>query len=322
MTVAAAAGTATGAGQRLDRRRVYIFPTRAGFTLAAMLVIILLGAINYDNALAYLLAFLLGGLVMVAMLHTYRNLAGLGFDGARARPVFAGDTAEFACALTNDLPAPRLALGLRYWPEGSTREQRRYLARFITRFDLAPGELGAVPVTREALQRGWLPLRRLRVDSTYPLGILRTWAYFATDAAALVYPAPRGNLPLPRTDSAHAGVSQVLTAGSDDYAGMRAYVPGDPVRAIAWKTLARAQPLMVKRFHGTASARVWLAWSALAAVENPEARLSQLTAWVLAASREGYAFGLELPGTRIDYGQGDAHRDACLRALALHGLPA
>jgi uncharacterized protein (DUF58 family) len=103
---------------------------------------------------------------------------------------------------------------------------------------------------------------------------------------------------------------------------MRAYVPGDPVRAIAWKTLAREQPLMVKRFHGTASARVWLSWSALATLDQPEARLSQLTAWVLAASREGYAYGLELPGTRIDYGQGAAQREACLRALALHGLPA
>ena len=51
--------------QRLDRRHVYIFPTRHGFTLGVMLVVILLGAINYDNALGYLLAFLLGGLFLL-----------------------------------------------------------------------------------------------------------------------------------------------------------------------------------------------------------------------------------------------------------------
>ena len=48
--------------QQFDRKHVYIFPTRHGVMLGAMMLVILLGSINYDNALGYLLTFLLFGL--------------------------------------------------------------------------------------------------------------------------------------------------------------------------------------------------------------------------------------------------------------------
>ena len=42
-----------------------------------MMLLILVAAINYQNALAHALAFLMLGLFLVAMLQTYRNLSGL-----------------------------------------------------------------------------------------------------------------------------------------------------------------------------------------------------------------------------------------------------
>ncbi len=82
-------------------------------------------------------------------------------------------------------------------------------------------------------------LGRLRVESVYPLGILRAWAYFDGDSQCLVYPAPRGHLPLPFAPATASGLTQLHGVGSDEFAGLRPYTPGDPVRAIAWKTLAR-----------------------------------------------------------------------------------
>lgn len=301
----------------LDRRRVYIFPTRAGLTLGVMNVVILLGAINYDNALAYLLAFLLASLFMVAMLHTYRNLAGLRFLAAQAQPVFAGGRAEFHCIVENTTVRPRPALYLKYWPRGLKRAERRYLSRFETRFDLREHERGRVPVLVDADRRGWLTMERLVLHSFYPLGILRAWAYFACDDVALVYPTPRGEMPLPRSDASGGGNVDSSHGGVDDFAGMRPYSPGDPVRAIAWKTLAKSQDLMVKRFHGHAGTRVWLTWQATTSIDGVEARLSQLTQWVLDAERQGARYGLELPRQRIEPGQGAQHREACLAALAL-----
>ena len=49
-----------------------------------------------------------------------------------------------------------------------------------------------------------------------------------------------------------------------------------------------------------------------------ERRLSRLAAWVLAAERGGVRYALRVPGTDIALGRGDAHRAACLQALALY----
>ena len=314
---AVTAPAARSVQQRLDRRRVYVFASASGATFGAMLLVILLGAINYDNALGYLLAFLMFGLVLVAMLHTYRNLNGLIYRGARALPVYAGDEAVFECQFENLSPLPRLALKLGAWPFGMDKQARRFMQGYEVSVDIAPVVSVVVSLRRLTHRRGWSALDRLRVQSVYPLGILRAWAYFDGDARCLVYPAPRGKLPLPYAPTTASGNADIHGLGSDEFAGLRRYARGDPVRAIAWKTLAQEREVMVKRFHGQGAARILLSWSAAASVAGVEARLSQLCQWVLQAHQAGHSYALELPGVRRAYGQGREHRDECLRALAL-----
>ena len=156
------------------------------------------------------------------------------------------------------------------------------------------------------------------MTGAWPLGILRAWAYFDGEARCLVYPTPRGRLPLPVAPSAGTQGTLALAGGAEEFAGLRRYLPGDPVRAIAWKSAARERELEVKRFHGQGAARVRLSWQAVASLGDTEARLAQLCQWVLEASRRGLVFALELPGAPPGFGSGATHRDACLRALALY----
>src|SRR5690348_18162399 len=44
----------------LDRRRIYIVPTRAGFGFGLVLAVVLFGALNYQNNAAMLLTCMLG----------------------------------------------------------------------------------------------------------------------------------------------------------------------------------------------------------------------------------------------------------------------
>ena len=53
---------------RLRFRRIYILPTRQGMGFAAAVSVMLLGSINYDNALGYVLSFLLVSAALVSML--------------------------------------------------------------------------------------------------------------------------------------------------------------------------------------------------------------------------------------------------------------
>lgn len=303
--------------QSLDRRRVYIFLTRHGFMLGSMVFVILLGSINYDNALGYLLTFLLFGLFLVTMLHTYRNLAGIAYLGAEAKPVFAGEPVAFVLAFDNRGQASRHSVEFSHWPPREGRWWRRRRTPKPVRANIEADRLARVSVRVSGTLRGWFALRRIRLTSTFPLGILRAWAYFTDPATCLVYPRPEGTLPLPvdglAASSAIGGVHQ----GHDDFAGFRPYHAGDPIRAIAWKNLARADVLLVKRFTSGAAERIKLTWQHTAALADPEARLSQLTAWILESERLGLHYALELPGTEIPPASGAAHQHACLKALAL-----
>jgi len=59
---------------RLDLRRIFILPTRSGIIFGLILMAMLIGSINYNNSLGFLLTFTLVGLGLVSILHTFRNL--------------------------------------------------------------------------------------------------------------------------------------------------------------------------------------------------------------------------------------------------------
>src|SRR5687768_16418037 len=79
----------------LVQRRIFILPTKQGYLFAYVLLLLLVGSINYNLSLGYLLTFLLMSMAGLAMLHTWRNLARLKLRPGRCDPVFAGDVAHF-----------------------------------------------------------------------------------------------------------------------------------------------------------------------------------------------------------------------------------
>ena len=100
--------------------------------------------------------------------------------------------------------------------------------------------------------------------------------------------------------------------------GCASYQPGDPLQRVAWKAVARGAGWYTKQFEGGGGGGpVVLDWHALPHALDVEARLSRLTAWVLAAERVARPFALSLPGTALPAGQGREHRRAALTALAL-----
>ena len=291
----------------LRQNRVYILPTRPGLAFALALGVMLIGSINYNLSLGYILTFLLASMGLVAILHTFRNLVHLHISPGRAEPVFAGKTAWFELFVENRSGYERSAIVL--WREGKA-----------TQCDLAAarGATGSVPVAAE--RRGWLTPGRITLETRFPVGLLRAWSYIQPDMRCLVYPKPDdGMLPLPEP-SGGVGEKRVASGGSDDFAGLRQYQVSDSPRHIHWKAAARGQGLQTKVFSGRAAAELWLDWNALPAHLDLEAKLSRLTRWVLAADQEGLRYGLRLPGVELAPDAGEPQRLACLRELALYGL--
>ncbi len=293
---------------RLDQSSVFVFPTAEGGTFAALLIIMTLCAINYQNSLVFGLAFLLASLFVVGILHTFRNLSALKVEALGARAAFVGEDAEFRIRLTRDDPRPREALRAG-WPDA-----------LMVDVDLTERRSADVKVYIPAAHRGWFRPPRLLLETTFPLGMVRAWTWLDLDLRALVYPRPissaRRFLSVAAEGEDHG--SAVVVEGNDDFHGLREYRDGDSPRRIAWKRYAQQGNLVTKTFVGHAHAQRWLSWDALPGVPTEE-RLSRLTAWVLDCFRRGESYGLQLPGTGIAPGEGAAQRDAALRALALFG---
>jgi uncharacterized protein (DUF58 family) len=291
----------------LGQRRVYVLPTRAGLGFAVALLTMLIGSINYNLSLGYALTFLLGGLGVVAILHTFRNLVRLKVSRGKTPPVFAGEQAVFHVVLASDIDRRAIRLWL---AEGDA-----------TTVDIAAHDSVDAALRVPTSGRGWLSLPRFGIETTWPLGLIRAWAYCAPELRCLVYPKPAAKAPPLPWGAGEAGGRRVGGQGSDDFAGLRGHQPADPPRHVAWKIAARHgddAPLLTKQFDGAATTRIRLDWHDTPG-DDVETRLSILTRWALDAHAAGLDWGLRLPEREIAPASGEAHLQSALAALALHG---
>ncbi len=286
----------------LTQRRIFILPTRQGLVLVWVLILMLLGDINYNLSLGYVLTFLLAMMATMSMLHAFRNLAHLEIRAGRADAVFSGETARFIFHFNSKFPRYQLVL-------------RDANADSVT-FDLAAGQNNEIVFSLPAVKRGWLQTGRLTLHTEFPLGLFHAWSYLHFDTRCLVYPRPLANAPLP---SAPDGAGKRSIAGDDDFAGLRNYTPGDALPRIAWKAYARGHALQVKQFATQAGEELWLNITNTPELDL-ESKLARMTRWVLDAEMQGLRYGLRLPDSELPSGNGTAHRDECLRRLALYGL--
>jgi uncharacterized protein (DUF58 family) len=293
----------------LTQRRVYVLPTRAGLAYAVALGVILLGAMNYNLSLGHALVFLLAGLGVVAILHTFRNLALISIRPGRCEPVFAGSSAQFDLVLENQRPDPRISLRLFLDDEAPIE------------VDIGPHTSTTTALHVPATKRGWLPLPRLTIETTWPLGLVRAWSYAVPDMYCLIYPAPAAKAPPLPWHGEYAGGSTKEGSGADDFSGLRSHQVADSPHHVAWKAVARQHdgPLLTKLFSGASAQQLWLEWKDVPDALDTEQRLSILARWMIDAEAAGFAWGLRMPALRLPPDNGPAHLGAGLRALALHG---
>ncbi|MEO8801824.1 MAG: DUF58 domain-containing protein [Rudaea sp.] len=286
---------------RLDRRRIYVLPTRFGLMFSAVLLVMMLGALNYNNNPALLLTCLLGAAGYQSIFQAFRALNRLELRALQSNPCHAGE---------------RLLVRFRFHAGGRDRLGLRLDIGVENKlFDLR--ELHEQPIAIElpTLQRGWYRIGRVRVSSEYPFGLFHVWSWLNPQFAALIYPRLEAHPPpLPKT-GAHTQETSVRRHG-DELAALREYRPGDALRSIAWKASARHDYLLVKEFESQSGKQILLDFAALRGLDR-EARISRLASWVCMAESAQVSYAIHLPGQRIGYGRGSDHRAACLHALAL-----
>jgi uncharacterized protein (DUF58 family) len=291
-----------------------ISPTGPGWVLMLMLVAMLIASVNYSNNMAYILCFLLIGLMMIAYLATRNNLKGLHIANVLSQPVFAGDIMLLTFELHNNTRGKRVAIfptvaGV--WdPEGYTGP-----------FSVASYSRTTAKISFTVPRRGRFVLGHITLLSVYPLGLFRALRHVRIDKVYIVYPKPLGSQRWPEPEEHEEESSEgFYVRGGDDFVGVRPYRPGESMHHVDWKAYARGRPLSIKEFTGGGTTQLWFNWFHLEGIDT-EKRLSQLARWVLEADQEGQEFGLRLPDAEVKLDCSPGHTTKCLESLALFQLP-
>jgi uncharacterized protein (DUF58 family) len=275
------------------------------FVLAAMWY----AGSSQQNSAAYLLLFCLISICIISIPHALSNVGGLTARAEAVKPTFAGQEACLPIEIAN---------GSRRGRRGIRVDSPDVPADYETVEAIPAGKAVRAKIRFEAVARGEHQIETVCLQSTFPIGLVRVTKELSIRQRYLVYPKPAGDPKLPRSaPSSSRQRSQRETWQGDDFAGVRAYVPGESQRHIDWKAVARGQSLMTKQF--TAEPESGLLYLDFAAIRagHLEDRLSQLALWIIEAERARHPYGLRLPDVEIPPSLGEAHFHRCLQTLAL-----
>ncbi|MFH1497845.1 MAG: DUF58 domain-containing protein, partial [Verrucomicrobiota bacterium] len=207
--------------------------TRGGWVLLLVGCLMAVGAFNAGLNLTYLLASLLLGLFLVAVVMPFTSLRGLVCRRVLAAAPHAGE--EFGVEL-------------------HLCSLRRTTARMVAVTDPL-GKLGrkfapSVPAGAclrlhcrlEPLPRGVHIAPGLRWSSRFPFGVAEVTVHSQAGDELVVYPA-RGRLGARATGGVRApetttGAAALRGRAGDDFRIVREYLPGDSLRHIHWRVSA------------------------------------------------------------------------------------
>jgi uncharacterized protein (DUF58 family) len=296
---------------KLNRKQVFILPTRNGILFLLVIFLMLLGSINYNNNLGFVLTFLLASTALVSMLHTHYTLHGLHIKIGRASRAFVGEQAQFQLHIDNRNQAARYALA---WCLGYQVNNPLLIS------DVAADQTATITLPVLATKRGNLELGNITISSRFPFGLFYVWGFAKLNANTVIYPAPLGDKHLPQGMSTEHNKTAALLfsgIGGDDFVGQREHKLGDSPKLVNWKAVAAGKGWHTKQFGGVESQNLHFNWQQVQHL-NTESALSQLCLWVLVADGQNANYGLELPNISISPNHGEEHKEKCLTALAMY----
>lgn len=288
-------------GQPICRVR----PGSGGPLFAVLLVLLLLAAINYANALLFGFSFFLMGIGAAAAILAFRNLRDLTVSMAEATPGFAGERLSFPITVTcagRGAEALHVEAGNSAVPVGQ----------------VVGGRSQALTLPVLGLRRGPLIIEEVRISSEYPLGLFRIEQRHPVYAETLVFPRPTRSR-APAEDIAEQGGPK--PGDDEELIGLRGHRDEDPPQRIAWKALAAGRGLLAKEFSGSSRDGWRLSLSAMPG-KDLEERLALLCRGVLEAEKAGVSWLLDLDGATYGPARGGSHQARCLAALAHYPEPA
>ena len=277
----------------LGLRTLYIVPSRFGALWLLTAALLLLVAIQTSSNSTLLLAFVMLGLMLLAMFLTHDSLQGLVLCCGQPTPSFSAEQAGYPLLLESACRRPPFRLQFRNGPVVLCDQ----LGVGVTPIFL--------PWTPQC--RGYQLPPRLRIETIAPLGLFICWSRWTPTQPQLIWPR-RLSGPVAELRPLQSG------DGLDEWQDLRSVREGERPAVVDWTSAAKGRPLQAKVF-GDPEHPDWILQPAPGI--DPEQAREHLADRIWLLHQRGARYGLQIQDRIVSPGQGLRHRDACLEALAM-----
>ena len=277
---------------KLGHRSLYIIPSRFGVLWIAAAGLLLLVAIQTGSNSTLLMAFLMIGLMLLAMFLTHDTLQGLTLRCDQPAPAFAGEPAHYSLQLDSAAARPRCSL--------------RVQGHAVVVCDRIAAGRTTLSLPWEAENRSWQLPPPVQIETIAPLGLFICWGRWQPQQPQLIWPRRRSG-PVAETQPPRS------IDGLEEWQDLRPVREGERPALVDWASAARGRPLQAKVFNDPEEPEVILAPAPGVALELAREHLADRI-WRL--HHGGACYGLQIQGLSLAPSKGVRHRDACLEALA------
>jgi uncharacterized protein (DUF58 family) len=225
------------------------------FRLAFFTALIYFSALTIGLPLLYYLSYVLFGVLVAAFLWSQLNKRGL-----QVRRQVKPPQAQVGQHIVETIELRNLSWLRKLWLE--VRDRSTLPGHRVGAVVTLPGRASKRwQVRTRCVRRGLYRLGPTVIHTGDPFGLFQSSRVFESTSELLVYPptVPLESFGLPPTDLP-GGTSTQRRAfqSTPNAAGIRDYLPGDPMNKIHWPVSARMQKLMVKEFEIDPTADIWL----------------------------------------------------------------
>ena len=296
--------------------------TRLGWQYIGLTLIVGFAAINTANNLLYLIFGLMLSFIATSGILSELTLRKISLERRFSKHLFAGQVAPVALDMLN---AKQRIASLSLLIEDLSQQQAADHRRYVLK--IAPQQTHTLTYPVIFPQRGLHRPGNIRVSTRYPFGFfLKSTTFEEKDDTVLVYPKLERLSPSEQASLAfsagEAGTRR--KGGSEEFYGIRDYIPGDSRARISWKSTARASKLMIREFERDQTKHILIVLDIAPPPSEPpdfaervERAISLAASYLMFFSKQDYALQLMTHVETSPLERGEHHLFLLLRMLAL-----
>ena len=250
-------------------------PTKYIYLLIFIFVALFMQAYIHNYNIVYLALFFTFAFSVSSYSFGHKNIRALEVELLSVNRFFANQTSTYTLLLSTSKQDV-------YDITCISKEKRQHVKQVCV------GEALFLVFSETYHQRGSVSLESVKCESGFPLPHQVFYKVFDIKKNFVVYPEPKG---VSLED--YMAKNRAQHGEQDDFEGIKGFENSDRLSQVYWPSLAKGGAMMSKVFSYTNEEHL-LHFDFMRCASDDEARLSQLTLWVLTCEKRGLSYRISM----------------------------